>query len=66
MHPRTAMSLFIAATLYGVVTFVLVGVVPQDALRGDLKPIHTLAQYIGGDGLGGGDWHYSGWMVLKQ
>ena len=45
-------SLGIVMVLYGGVTFALVAVVPHTELATDLRPIHTLAVRIGGNGLG--------------
>lgn len=45
-------TLVIAATLYAVVTFALAAIVPQSRLSGNLRPIYTLAEIIGGRWLG--------------
>jgi amino acid transporter/mannitol/fructose-specific phosphotransferase system IIA component (Ntr-type) len=42
------LSLFIAVLLYGTVSLILVAVVPMDQLQGDLHPIYTLANSLGG------------------
>jgi len=46
------LTLLIAATLYGVVTFSLAAVVPPAILVGNLRPIYSMAEAIGGRGLG--------------
>ena len=45
-------SLGIASLLYAGVTFVLASSVPMDRLGGDLRPIHTLAEQLGGAAVG--------------
>ncbi|MCP4444660.1 MAG: amino acid permease [Myxococcales bacterium] len=45
-------SLLIAVVLYGMISFILVIVVPMDALQGDRHPIYTLAHTLGGRVLG--------------
>ncbi len=45
-------SLVFASFLYAGVTFVLSGNVPVEQLKGDLRPIYTLAEKLGGSGLG--------------
>jgi amino acid transporter/mannitol/fructose-specific phosphotransferase system IIA component (Ntr-type) len=42
------LSLVIAVLLYGSVSLILVAVVPMDVLMGDLHPIYTLADTVGG------------------
>jgi len=42
------LSLLIAVVLYGMISFILVAVVPMDQLQGDLHPIYTLANTVGG------------------
>ena len=46
------LSLLIATTLYCVVSYVLVAVLPLKDLAYNYKPIHTLAEYLGGPYLG--------------
>ncbi|MBW2735359.1 MAG: amino acid permease, partial [Deltaproteobacteria bacterium] len=46
------LSLLLVTFVYGSVTFVLVGVIPGAELATDLRPIHTLAEVIGGRILG--------------
>jgi APA family basic amino acid/polyamine antiporter len=45
-------SLTIAIVIYAAVSLALAGVVPIEQLKGDLKPIYTLAYILGGSGLG--------------
>jgi APA family basic amino acid/polyamine antiporter len=46
------LTLFIAAVLYGIVTFALVSMVPAAELRNNLRPIFTFADTVGGRNLG--------------
>ncbi len=46
------LSLLIAVILYGMISFILVTVIPMDVLQGDLHPIYTLAHTLGGRVLG--------------
>ena len=45
-------SLGIVTVLYALVALALVGVLPAEALHGDIRPIHTLAVALGGRWLG--------------
>ena len=45
-------SLTIAIVIYAAVSLALAGVVPIEQLKGDLKPIYTLANILGGSALG--------------
>ena len=45
-------ALFIAAVLYGSVTYCLVAVVPPEVLSGSPNPVYSLAQIVGGDAIG--------------
>ena len=46
------LSLFGVTLLYGFVVLILVGNLPVDSLAADLRPIHSLAQQLGGTPLG--------------
>lgn len=48
------LSLTIVTSIYVGLTFILVGNIPFSNLVGDLKPMHTLAEHIGGATLGFG------------
>lgn len=46
------LSLFIMTTIYVVVAFVLVGNLPLEELKTDIKPIYTIAHLLGGNVIG--------------
>lgn len=46
------LSLFIMTTIYVVVAFVLVGNLPLEELKTDIKPIYTIANLLGGSVIG--------------
>ncbi len=46
------LSLFIMTTIYVIVAFVLVGNLPLEELKTDIKPIYTIANLLGGDVIG--------------
>ena len=46
------LSLFIMTCIYVFVTFVLVGNIPLDALKTDIRPIYTIANLLGGSYIG--------------
>ena len=46
------LSLFIMTTIYVVVAFVLVGNLPLEELKTDIKPIYTIASLLGGNVIG--------------
>ncbi len=46
------LSLFIMTTIYVVVAFVLVGNLPLEDLKTDIKPIYTIANLLGGSVIG--------------
>ncbi len=51
--PRAMMlSLFIMALIYVSVTFALVGNIPMDTLKTDIRPIYTIANMLGGTYIG--------------
>lgn len=45
-------SLLIVTAIYCLVTFVMAGTLPQAVLAGNLKPVHTMAEYLGGHAVG--------------
>ena len=45
-------SLTLVTTIYCGLTFVLAGVLPMESLSGNLRPIHSLAEHIGGSSIG--------------
>ncbi len=45
-------SLIFATTIYCSVTFIIAGVLPMDMLSGNLRPVYTLAEHIGGKHVG--------------
>jgi len=46
------LSLLIMTTIYVFITFVLVGNIPFDSLKTDIKPIYTIANLLGGKYIG--------------
>ncbi len=46
------LSLFIMTIIYVSVAFALVGNLPLEALKSDLKPIYTIAKFLGGNVIG--------------
>ncbi len=46
------LSLALAASLYTAVSYALIGTQPLEKLRGDVHPIYSLAQFLGGQPLG--------------
>ena len=51
--PRAMLlSLFIMTVIYVVVAFVLVGNLPLEALKTDIKPIYSIANLLGGSAIG--------------
>lgn len=45
-------SLILVTTVYCSLTFILAGILPMEDLSGNLRPIHTLAEYVGGSTVG--------------
>ncbi len=51
--PRAmTLSLFIMTTIYVFIAFVLVGNIPLNALKTDIRPIYTIANFLGGSTVG--------------
>ena len=45
-------SLTFVTTIYCTLTFILAGTLPMESLSGNLRPIHTLAEHVGGATIG--------------